>query len=76
MNKILHMSLDVRGALNWKKRGFPKGLFKHEDGRSLSYEESREVLLDKLEEGFKFLPIGECPSFDPKKGCPGHEVSE
>ena len=69
-----HMALDVKGALtNWKMNDF-RGMFKTDDGRTMSPREAKQALLDALSDGHLFIPIGDCDNFDPKKGCLGHPV--
>jgi hypothetical protein len=48
--------------------------FQDTSGRPLSRDEARRELLKALEAGIKFLPVGDCPSFSPQLGCPGHPV--
>lgn len=69
-----HMSLDIKGALsNWKDRQF-RGVFKHDDGRSMTPAEAKAELLDRLSHGELFIPCGpRCDNFDPKQGCLGHK---
>jgi len=77
MSKTLHMRLDVRGALsNWDNRKL-KALAScfTVDGKQLqTAAECRSFLLDCLEEGKRFLPMGECEGFWDKQMCPGHPV--
>ena len=71
---IHHMCLSVRGALmNWSDRQFV-GVFRHDDGRSMSPSEAKEALLDELSKGREVIPCGPvCEGFDYKGGgCPGH----
>ena len=36
--------------------------------------EARDRLLDQLQAGRRYLPVGEaCPGFSFESGCPGHE---
>lgn len=66
------MCVSVRGALKWPKKDL-KGLF-IVDGIKTTSEESFNILLDRLAEGWEVLPLGEmCEGFDKKNGCPGHE---
>ncbi len=70
------MSLDIRGALmNWKTRQFKKLLIRP-DGSHMKPDEARAALLQKVSEGFDYLPIGDCDHFDPKHGCLGHPVPQ
>ena len=75
--KSFHMALDVRGALtNWKKKDF-RGMFKHDDGRTMTPDEAKCVLLDELSKGRNLIPYGKCDHFDHKEhGCLGHPVSK
>lgn len=67
MSRVLHMVLDVRGAIH-VPRCFP-GLI---PGRRVA--DRREWLLDRLAEGKRFLPLGDgCDGFSYETGCPGHE---
>ncbi|VVE82676.1 hypothetical protein [Pandoraea sputorum] len=74
--KSFHLCLDVRGALmNWKPRDF-RGMFKHDDGRTMSPDEAKAELLDELSRGHNFIPFGKCDNFDHKEhGCMGHPVT-
>ena len=74
MSKIIHLSLDVKGALmNWKQGQF-RGMFKRPDGTKMTANEARAVLVDELAKGHELLPYGDCEGFDYKTGCPGHEA--
>ncbi len=69
-----HACLSVRGALmNWSAARLSK-LFAHDDGRPMSADEAKAVLLDALAQGHEVLPFGEpCEGFDYRgAGCPGH----
>ena len=74
---IVHMALNVRGFLSNTR--FPsgyRGVFKHDDGRPMSPAEARDQLFDELARGHEMIPFGVCDSFDPKRGCLGHEDAE
>lgn len=73
MNTIRHMKLDIRGYLMNHGERDMVGLFKHDDGRPMNGYEAKAELLEELAKGKKFLPVGDCPGFDPQTGCPGHE---
>lgn len=76
MNRIVHMCLSVRGALNWPRRRL-KGMFRDtETGRVLTPLEAREELLDHLSLGHEVIPMCQCPDFDFKKGCAGKTLQE
>lgn len=86
------MCMDVRGFL--RNSQFPRdfrGMFKHDDGRSMTPEEAREALFDELAKGHKLIPLNEkcgnpcqqsakCAGFrygrDIGGGCPGYEVTD
>lgn len=76
-SKIVHMCLDVRGALmNWSDREF-RGVFKHDDGRPMSVREAKNALMDEIAKGHEVIPcVNDCEGFDYKTGCPGHPVDE
>lgn len=75
--KRFHMRLDVRGALtNWKKSEL-RGMFKRDDGKTMSADEAKSILLDELSKGHNFIPVGTCDNFDHKEhGCMGHPVEK
>ena len=68
-----HMGISVRGALNWPK-DMLKNAFDHDDGRPMTPDEAREVLMDELSKGHENLPVGDCDNWDWKKGCQGHKM--
>lgn len=72
----MHTSLDIRGCLhNWTDRQMV-GMFKHDDGRVMTAREAKDVLMDELAKGHRFLPVGgDCDNFDyVNGGCQGHAV--
>ncbi len=74
VQKLIHMCLDVRGALaNWSDREM-RGVFKDKDGRVLSVREAKDFLMDEIAKGHRVIPIGDCDAFDFETGCPGHPV--
>ena len=76
MSRVIHVSLDIRGALNWENKDL-RGMFKHEDGRPMSAREVKRVLIDQIAAGRKFLPVGPaCDNFDYQSGCPGHQETK
>lgn len=81
MKKItghIHMSVNIRGMLDYCKHKSMAGLIIDDKGRGLSDEEARNYLYDHLEKGHKVLPmcdVDECPDFDYfGGGCPGHDI--
>jgi hypothetical protein len=69
----IHLCLDIRGAIHnrdgWKS-------VSAKDGRKLTKAEAVEWLMDRLAEGKRVLPFGECEGFSYQTGCPGHEDSD
>ncbi|WP_250489944.1 hypothetical protein [Caballeronia sp. INML2] len=76
-SKSFHLCLDVRGALtNWKNKDF-RGMFKHDDGRTMTPAEAKAELLEELSQGHNFIPFGTCDNFDHREhGCLGHPVAK
>jgi hypothetical protein len=74
-SRIIHVCLNVRGALmNWRPRD-DKGVFRRDDGTLLSPREAKAALVDELARGHELIPIGgPCEGFDHRTGCPGHDV--
>ena len=74
----IHMSVNIRGMLDYCRRKSMAGLIIDDEGRALSDKEAREYLYDHLEKGHKVLPMcdtDECPDFDYfGGGCPGHGI--
>ena len=72
--KLIHMCLDVRGALmNYEPRDY-QGMFKHDDGRPMTWLEAKSALMDELVKGHHVIPFGECDGFNFETGCPGHPM--
>lgn len=73
---IHHLSLDIKGALmNWSDQRF-RGVFRHDDGRTMTVQEAKSELLDRLSRGELFISCsGKCDNFYPKHGCLGHPPS-
>ena len=73
-----HMSLSVRGALNWDKkmqRDACKWITK-DDGTKFTPDGLRDMFMNLLAEGKEVIPIGSCDNFDFKEGCLGHPCDE
>jgi len=70
-----HMSLNIKGMLEYYGKRKIKDLFFKEDGTPLSSVESREYLNECLSNGWRVIPIGECDNFDYQKGCLGHTIN-
>ena len=77
INGYIHMSINIRGLLNYFKHKSMTGFF-IDKGRYMSDEEARNYLYDHIEKGHNVLPMcveHECPDFDYfGGGCPGHDV--
>lgn len=75
MNTKMHMCQSVRGALrNWNRKMLAS-MFVHDDGRKMTADEAKDVLLDELAQGHEVIPFGNpCEGFSYKTGCPGHPV--
>lgn len=76
MSRTIHVSLSVRGALNWPKRKL--SIFRNPTtGRAASPDDVRQWLMDHLASGHEVIPLTEdCEGFDFKTGCPGHPTAE
>lgn len=74
----VHMSQSIRGPLlNWGPREWAKAtkyLLKPDGSAFGSWMELKRAFLDELAKGHEVVPIGDCPDFDFKKGCPGHPM--
>ena len=76
MSRMIHMCMDVRGALlNWSDREM-EGVFKHNNGRPMSAYEAKTFLMDEIAKGHKVIPCVPCDNFDYQTGCGGHPVEE
>lgn len=69
--KSMHMRLDIKGAI--MRKAFDG--FQYPDGRPMSRRVAETHLKYELAMGKKYLPVGNCPDFDPQTGCPGHETT-
>ncbi len=75
MSRIIHLCLDIAGALRWPKRQLAR-MFRDEAGRYIGADAARDHLIDQLAMGRKVLPMCDCADFDYQLGCPGKEVHE
>ena len=73
MSRIIHLSLDIRGALCGSLGQLKDFVRDTETGRYLSPSEAQAWLTDCLAEGKRVLPLNDCPGFSFETGCPGHE---
>jgi hypothetical protein len=72
MSKMIHMRIDIRGALmNWHDSEW-KNCVTDETGRTLTPTEVKRGFLDELAKGNNYVSTGNCDNFDPKEGCLGH----
>ncbi len=73
MSTIVHMCLDVRGAIqNRSFDGFVK-----DDGTPATRTEALNFLLDHVAQGHRVIPLVDtCEGFSYEDGCPGHDVPE
>jgi hypothetical protein len=73
MSGMTHMCLDIEGWLtNHPKDRDYVGMFKHDDGRSMSPQEARAELFRQLRLGRRVIPMSICDNFDYQNGCQGH----
>jgi len=76
-NKSFHLCMDIKGFLMRASKREYKNLFTSDDGRTMSPDEAKRELLDRLSKGENFIPFGNCDNFDPVKDrCRGHEVQD
>lgn len=65
-----HLSADIRGVLESRK---PISFLQGEDGTYLTDTDARKILWEMYGAGHRVIPGGNCPTFDKRAGCPGHE---
>lgn len=68
----IHVSLCIEGAI--RRKEFSD--FLHDDGIRMKPKEAEEELWRLFRSGVRYLPIGNCPTFDPVHGCPGHREED
>lgn len=75
MSTIIHMSMDIIGALRRmeNQRAKTKSCFFNDDGTQATVGQARIFLYEELSKGRKVLPVGECDNFCYEKGCLGHQ---
>lgn len=88
MSRTLHLYLDVRGALKNMTKREKRGMFRHDDGRTMTADEVDNGLMDELVKGHEVIPLNRhcgspcayasCAGFDysAEGGCPGHPTDE
>ena len=71
-----HLSLSVRGALNWPRAEQRRALkwLTQDDGTPFpTVDAMRDALMDELAQGHEVIPCSKaCDNFDYKTGCRGH----
>jgi len=79
MIKIIHICVDIRGAimrLSQSRAKMAPGM-SDDNGRPLTRLQAIDALMCELAKGRKVLPMGnDCVGFDYQTGCPGHQVEE
>lgn len=63
-----HMRLDIKGCL--RNKGFEGFMF--ENGNPMTREQAEHYLTEELNNGIKYLPVGNCDNFSQEEGCLGH----
>jgi hypothetical protein len=75
MREIHHVSLDIAGALKWKKN--LRGLICEDNGAEWTDKMVRNYFKECLAKGWKLLPFGkECEGYSHETGCPGHPIED
>lgn len=64
---------DLRAGLREFSGRELESLFHGPSGAPLNAEEARAHMIDLVASGHRFAPVGSCSSFDPARGCKGHE---
>jgi hypothetical protein len=73
-HKTVHVSIDIRGVLEWSNNRLDGFLRDRDSRRLLTADEVRAALQDELAKGHSLIPWGNCEGFDFREGCPGHPV--
>ena len=78
MSTMYHMSISVRGILQWSRREWKKNIsiFTDDNGGPMTIDQVRNELLDHLQQGHTTLPTGPCENFSYTEGCLGHPIEE
>lgn len=74
--RILHVCLSVRGALDWPLSRLKRVVRNQETGEYLSPFQARQWPMDHLAQGHEVVPMCSCEGFDFKTGCPGKEIAK
>ena len=75
MSRLIHLCVDVRGAL--KNPKIFRGNLIDDNGKPVyDVKEIRRLLRHELDLGHEVLPTCGCDNFDYKNGCLGHEVED
>lgn len=78
MKKKIHISQSVAGAIrDWSKNDWKRNAKSITvDGKYMSGEDLRDIWIELLASGTRYVPLGECDNFDPQSGCRGHELPD
>lgn len=78
MKQIIHMCIDIAGALSYYGKKSMRGLIKEDNGAEWTDKMVKDYFKKCLAEGKKVLPISDanCKGFDYQTGCPGHPVKD
>ena len=70
--RVVHMRLDLKGALmNWHDSDW-RNCVKDDDGRTLEPQDVKRQFIEEISRGHLFLPLGDCDNFSFTEGCLGH----
>lgn len=73
--KSFHLGQSVSGALdNWNPRNWRDCVTDTETGKTMTPKQVKKKFEEYQAKGIEMIPFGECPTFDYKTGCPGHEI--
>jgi hypothetical protein len=73
---MMHLCIDLRGALTNFKAGKWRDCCTDDDGKKMSPHQVQRYFLDQLALGRRVVPMGKCEGFDYQTGCPGHWSDE
>ena len=75
-NTSYHISISIRGALEWSEKDWEGNInfFSNDDGGSMTIDEAKAELSAMLANGREKLPAIGCDNFDYSTGCKGHSA--